>query len=94
MSVDSLLPVTAAATRAVAHPQGYDRPKPLLLVLGLMLLLLQGCSTSSRPVREQRLPSQTPSSPYLRVSRPQTNVIALQVALRRFVPETDHGPAV
>jgi hypothetical protein len=30
----------------------------------------------------------------LRVSRPQTNVIALQVALRRFVPETGHGPAV
>jgi len=64
-----------------------------LLGLGLALAFATGCRTSSG-AREQPLSARTPPAPYLRITHPRTNVVALQVALRRFVPENRRGPSV
>lgn len=60
-----------------------------LLPLACLLLLLAGCRTPSSP-------DQTPATPlpYLRVARPESGAVELQVAARKFIPARGPGPAV
>lgn len=69
------------------------RPRPIVGLLALALAFTAGCA--SQPWREQRISSiGAEPRPYMRVVRPDTNTIALQIALRRFVPSKGRGPDV
>lgn len=54
--------------------------------------LLSGCASSST-VRHRESSAQ-PVASYTRVSTPDTNVVSLQIALRKFVPRSGRGAAV
>ena len=69
------------------------RPLANAGVLVVLLVLLAGCAAG--PWRERRITSVSAEpQPYMRVVRPDTNTLALQIALRRFVPSRGHGPDV
>src|SRR5262245_39814831 len=53
--------------------------------------LLSGCATRSR--KEAHEPAPSPE-PYVRVSTGDSNVVALQIAMREFVPKRGKGPLV
>lgn len=36
----------------------------------------------------------TPPQPYMRITRPDSNIVTLEIALRRFVPARGKGPAI
>jgi len=62
-------------------------------VLFAVTTLISGCATSG--FREERISVITAEpQPYMRVAKPDTNTISLQIALRRFVPANGRGPEV
>lgn len=62
-------------------------------VLFTVAALISGCATSG--FREERISAiSTEPQPYMRVAKPDTNTISLQIALRRFVPAKGRGPEV
>ena len=61
--------------------------------LFVVAALISGCATSG--FREERLLNVTAEpQPYMRVAKPDTNTISLQIALRRLVPANGRGPDV
>lgn len=66
---------------------------PCVIVAFAAAILFSGCATGG--FREERISAASAEPrPYMRVSRPDTNTIALQIALRRFVPSDGRGPDV
>jgi hypothetical protein len=59
----------------------------------LVLVLLAGCSTSRHGDVAQSSSNALPE-PYVRVVRPATNVVQLQISIRKFVPPGRRQPAV
>jgi hypothetical protein len=62
--------------------------KLVFVLLGALTLSLAGCST-----RPPDLQAPTPQ-PYTRIANPDTNTVQLQIALRKFVPARERGPAI
>jgi len=62
--------------------------KSAIILLGALTLALADC-----PARAQA--ADTPvSQPYTRIANPDTNTVELQIALRKFVPAQNAGPAI
>src|SRR5882672_1774711 len=51
-----------------------------------------GCASSKDA--HASLAADSPPQPYMRVSRPDSNTVVLQIAARRFVPAKGRGPVV
>ncbi|HEX3798629.1 MAG TPA: hypothetical protein VH413_08005 [Verrucomicrobiae bacterium] len=64
-----------------------------LLLFVLAALAAGGCATRpvAKPIAAQPL---APPAPYTRVANPDTNTVQLQIALRKFVPAHQRGPAI
>src|SRR5580658_5253823 len=62
--------------------------KLVLVLLGALTLSLAGCSTRPPTVEA------TSPQPYTRIANPDTNTVQLQIALRKFVPARQRGPAI
>lgn len=60
------------------------------LVMALALLL-GGCST---PKEVAELTPLAPPQPYTRINKDKTNTVALQIAVRKLVPQSGRGPAI
>lgn len=56
--------------------------------VALLLVLLTGCASSER---KHGFPE---PQPYMRITRPDSNVVTLEIALRCFVPARGKGPAI
>ncbi len=52
-----------------------------------------GCSTP-RAADAPSQPATPPPQPYMRVARPDTNTVQLQIAVRKFVPVDRRGPTI
>ncbi len=65
------------------------RRLPWLIAL---VTLLPGCASSSAV--HPRGASSQPAAVYTRVSTPETNIVSLQIALKKFVPRSGRGAAV
>jgi hypothetical protein len=70
------------------------RLSPLLACwLSLALAVaITGCASSKSAHGSQ--PTNAPPQPYMRVARPDSNTVALQIALRSFAPPKGRGPVV
>jgi hypothetical protein len=68
------------------------RPLPFLPFLHCLLafLALSGCTTPGG--RQAAGPS--PSGPFMRIARPDTDTVRLEIALREFVPRHGKGPVL
>jgi len=69
--------------------------KLFLVLAGLLALVSPGCRathTAANSSATNRV-SLSPQ-PYTRIVNPDTNVIQLQIAIRKFVPERRRGPAI
>ncbi|HXI52060.1 MAG TPA: hypothetical protein VNH84_11160, partial [Candidatus Saccharimonadales bacterium] len=71
-------------------------PAVLPLLALLVLLGAAGCATrsGSSPAASTPPPSAAPPAPYMRVAHPDSNTVALQIAVRRFVPAGRRGPPI
>jgi hypothetical protein len=54
-----------------------------------VVLVAGGCASD-----KARTATQVPPQPYMRVSRPDSNSVALQIAVRRFAPAKGRGPVI
>jgi hypothetical protein len=64
-----------------------------LLLFVLAAFAVGGCAT--RPVgKTVATQPAAPPAPYTRVANPDTNTVQLQIALRKFVPAHQRGPAI
>lgn len=70
-----------------------NQPRPLrpaiLLALAWLLLPLAGCRTPPAQTGAGAAPQ-----PYLRIARPSTGSVELQIASRKFLPARGNGPAI
>lgn len=69
----------------------------LLAVLGALLFSAPGCKTASHPGHpdvSNVSAATNPPQPYLRIARPATNRLELQVAVREFLPRDHLQPVV
>jgi hypothetical protein len=57
-----------------------------------LAIVLTGCASSKTAHGSQ--PTYAPPQPYMRVARPDSNTVALQIALRSFAPPKGRGPVV
>ena len=62
--------------------------KLVLVLLGALALARVACPTLSHAA------DTPPPRPYTRVANPDTNTVQLQIALRKFVPAQNAGPAI
>jgi hypothetical protein len=68
--------------------------KRVVLRIATVLLLAVGvCSCRTRPPQDAGAPD-APPLPYLQIDRTQTGRVALQTALRQFVPRKGKGPSI
>ena len=71
-------------------------PGTRLLTSAAALCLLAsgfiGCAGSKHT--HASLAADSPPQPYMRVARPDSNTVTLQIAIRRFVPEKGRGPVI
>jgi hypothetical protein len=65
----------------------------LLRASPALFFLLAGCATRSSQTADPADPP-TPPAPYVRVTTSPSNELALQVAVRQFVPQHGRGPVV
>jgi hypothetical protein len=66
--------------------------KFLVSALPMLALVATGCHTAANPPAAA---AQTNSpAPYTRIANPDSNTVALQIAIRVFVPEHRRGPAI
>src|SRR5438046_10744134 len=56
-------------------------------------LLLSGCATHHHSTTSVQIPPISPES-YVRISNRDSNIVELQIAIRKFVPPHRHGPIV
>lgn len=63
----------------------------LVPVALLAITLLSGCAT--RDADGRRTATSEPQ-PYMRITRPDSNIVTLEIALRKFTPPRGKGPAV
>ena len=63
-----------------------------LAALFLIATVLTGCATSKGTGVSSA--TNAPPQPYMRVARPDSNTVALQIALRSFAPPKGRGPVV
>jgi hypothetical protein len=70
------------------------RLSPLLAcwLSSALAVVLTGCASSKDP--HASLAADSPPQPYMRVARPDSNTVTLQIAVRRFVPAKGRGPVV
>jgi len=95
-----MLPMHAPKRNEASHEPSNERAAPtelLKVVIGLILLAVAiftpGCRTS--PKREAEVNTTfEPPAPYVRASNSESNVLELQIAARRFVPQRGKGPTV
>lgn len=66
----------------------------LSFLLAIATVLLNGCGTARRNDGQHSSQSLPLQAPYVRISTNDPNIIELQIALRKFVPNRGHGPAV
>ena len=68
------------------------KPAPLVRrcagLLGIVLVV-GGCASD-----KTHIGTTAPPQPYMRVTRPDSNTVALQIAARRFVPSKGRGPVI
>lgn len=62
--------------------------KPALFLLGALVLPQVDCHTLARAA------DSPPPQSYTRITNPDTNTVQLQIALRKFVPAQNGGPAI
>ncbi len=60
-------------------------------LLALTLVLFTGCANGGR---KQDSVAATEPQPYLRISRADSNVVSLEIAVRQFTPARGRGPAI
>lgn len=68
-----------------------DETHPPLLTLCLLAIFAVGCASSKGNAAS---PATNAPFAYMRVTRPDSNTVSLQIALRRFVPQNGRGPAI
>ncbi len=64
-----------------------------VLTFFAMLLLLPGCRTADHPRAGDSAP-EAPPEPYVRIENTDSNLVQLQIALRKFLPARHKGPAI
>ena len=63
----------------------------LRIFLLIAALVLSGCSSAKHSHKEKPAIAQ---QPYVRISKSDSNVLALEIAVRKFVPSRGRGPAI
>jgi len=60
----------------------------------LAALFLNGCSSPSSSKHSRKEKAVIAQQPYVRILKSDSNVVALEIAVRKFVPGRGHGPAI
>src|SRR5688572_31483966 len=75
-------------------PEGRARgPLTPAVALFFLAVILTGCPNSKAALGASATNS-VPIQSYMRVARPDSNTVALQIAVRRFAPQKARGPTV